>query len=69
MPTSATALWLLGRRGRRPDGRIYLVSLPILGDQWGTDAVVAFGLWVTVLVAAVCYFITGIATPKSRAIS
>ena len=48
---------------------IYLVSLPILGDQWGTDAVVAFGLWATVLIAAVCYFITGIATPKSRAIS
>lgn len=46
---------------------IYLVSLPILGDQWGTDAVVAFAIWVTVLIAAVCYFITGIATPKSRA--
>jgi hypothetical protein len=48
---------------------IYLVSLPILGDQWGTDAVVAFGLWVGVLIAAVCYFIAGISTPKSRAIS
>ena len=48
---------------------IYLVSLPILGDQWGTDAVVAFGLWVGVLIAAVCYLIAGISTPKSRAIS
>ena len=48
---------------------IYLVSLPILGDHWGTDAVVAFGLWVGVLIAAVCYFIAGISTPKSRAIS
>lgn len=48
---------------------IYLVSLPILGDQWGTDAVVAFGIWVAVLIAAVCYFITGIATPKSRVVS
>jgi hypothetical protein len=46
---------------------IYLVSLPILGDQWGTDAVVAFGLWVGVLIAAVCYVIAGISTPKSRA--
>ena len=48
---------------------IYLVSLPILGDQWGTDAVVAFGIWAAVLIAAVCYFIIGIATPKSRAVS
>jgi hypothetical protein len=48
---------------------IYLVSLPILGNQWGTDAVVAFGLWVGVLIAAVCYGIAGISTPKSRAIS
>ena len=48
---------------------IYLVSLPILGNQWGTDAVVAFGLWVGVLIAAVCYAIAGIGTPKSRAIS
>ena len=48
---------------------IYLVSLPILGNQWGTDAVVAFGLWVGVLIAAVCYAIAGISTPKSRAIS
>jgi len=48
---------------------IYLVSLPILGDQWGTDAVVAFGLWVGVLIAAVCYVVAGISTPKSRAIS
>lgn len=47
---------------------IFLVSLPILGNQWGTDAVVAFGLWVGVLIAAVCYFIAGISTPKSRAI-
>ena len=48
---------------------IFLVSLPILGNQWGTDAVVAFGLWVGVLIAAVCYAIAGISTPKSRAIS
>jgi hypothetical protein len=48
---------------------IYLVSLPILGNDWGTDAVVAFGLWVGVLIAAVCYAIAGISTPKSRAIS
>ena len=48
---------------------IYLVSLPILGDQWGTDAVVAFGLWVGVLIAAVCYVIAGISTPRSRPIS
>ena len=48
---------------------IYLVSLPILGNQWGTDAVVAFGLWVGVLIAAVCYFIVGISTPKSSAVS
>ena len=48
---------------------IYLVSLPILGTEWGTDAVVAFGVWVGVLIAAVCYAIAGISTPKSRAIS
>lgn len=48
---------------------IYLVSLPILGNHWGTDAAVAFGLWVGVLIAAVCYAIAGISTPKSRAIS
>jgi hypothetical protein len=48
---------------------IFLISLPILGNQWGTDAVVAFGLWVGVLIAAVCYLIAGISTPKSRAIS
>lgn len=47
---------------------IYLVSLPILGDDWGTDAVVAFGLWVGVLIAAVCYVIAGISTPKARAV-
>ncbi len=48
---------------------IYLGSLPILGDHWGTDATMAFGLWVAVLIAAVGYFIAGISTPKSRAIS
>ena len=48
---------------------IYLVSLPILGDEWGTDAIVAFGLWTAVLIAAVSYFVAGITTPKSRAIS
>jgi hypothetical protein len=46
---------------------IYLVSLPILGDDWGTDAVVAFSVWFAVLIAAVCYFIAGISTPKSLA--
>ncbi len=46
---------------------IYLVSLPILGDHWGTDATVAFALWVAVLITAVCYFIAGISTPKSLA--
>jgi hypothetical protein len=48
---------------------IYLVSLPILGDEWGTDAVVAFGLWTAVLIAAVSYFVSGITTPKSRVTS
>jgi hypothetical protein len=48
---------------------IYLVSLPILGDEWGTDATVAFGLWTAVLIAAVSYFVAGITTPKSRVIS
>ena len=47
---------------------IYLVSLPILGDDWGTDAVVGIGLWVGVLIAAVCYVIAGISTPKARAV-
>lgn len=47
---------------------VYLVSLPILGDDWGTDAVVAFGLWVAVLVAAACYFIAGINTPRQPSI-
>lgn len=45
---------------------IYLVSLPILGDEWGTDAIVAFGIWTAVLIAAVSYFVSGITTPKSR---
>ena len=48
---------------------IYLVSLPILGDEWGTDAIVAFGLWTAVLIAAVSYFVSGITTPKSPVIS
>ena len=48
---------------------IFLVSLPILGDEWGTDATVAFGLWTAVLIAAVSYFVAGITTPKSRVIS
>lgn len=48
---------------------IYLVSLPILGDDWGTDATVAFALWTAVLIAAVSYFVAGITTPKSRVIS
>ena len=46
---------------------IYLVSLPLLGDDWGTDAVVAFSVWFAVLIAAACYFIAGISTPKSPA--
>ncbi len=46
---------------------IYLGSLHILGDSWGTDAVVAFGVWFTVLIAAVSFGITGITTPKSPA--
>lgn len=48
---------------------IYLVSLPILGDEWGTDAIVAFGLWTAVLIAAISYFVSGITTPRSRVIS
>ena len=48
---------------------IYLVSLPILGDEWGADAIVAFGLWTAVLIAAVSYFVSGITTPKSPVIS
>jgi len=48
---------------------IFLVSLPILGDEWGTDAIVAFGLWTAVLIAAVSYFVSGITTPKSPVIS
>jgi hypothetical protein len=46
---------------------IYLVGLPLLGDDWGTDAVVAFSVWFAVLIAAACYFIAGISTPKSPA--
>ena len=46
---------------------IYLVSLPILGDEWGTDALVAFSVWFAVLIAAACYFVAGISTPKSPA--
>jgi hypothetical protein len=45
---------------------IYLVSLPILGDDWGTDAVVAFGVWILVMIGAVVYLIAGLATPKSH---
>jgi hypothetical protein len=45
---------------------IYLVSLPILGDEWGTDATVAFGVWFLVLIGAVVYLIAGLATPKSH---
>ena len=33
------------------------------------DAIVAFSLWFVVLIAAVCYFVAGITTPKSRVIS
>jgi len=45
---------------------IYLVSLPILGDDWGTDATVAFGVWFLVLIGAVVYLIAGLTTPKSH---
>ena len=45
---------------------IYLVRLPLLGNHWGTDAVVAFGIWVGVLIAAVGYVIAGLSTPRSR---
>ena len=45
---------------------VYLVSLPILGDDWGTDAQVAFGVWFLVLIGAVVYLIAGLATPKSH---
>ena len=48
---------------------IYLVSLPILGDEWGTDAIVAFSVWFAVLIAAAGYFVAGISTPKSPAAS
>lgn len=48
---------------------IYLVSLPILGDHWGTDALVAFSLWTVVLIVAVAYAIAGFTTPKSRPIA
>ena len=44
---------------------IYLISLPILGDEWGTDAVVAFGLWTAVLIVAVYFLITGLLTPQA----
>jgi hypothetical protein len=46
---------------------IYLVSLPILGDEWGADAVVAFGLWTAVLIVAVFYLVTGLLTPQAPA--
>lgn len=44
---------------------IYLVSLPILGENWGLDAIIAFSLWFIVLIVAVCYLIAGINTPRS----
>jgi hypothetical protein len=44
---------------------IYLVSLPILGESWGLDAIIAFSLWFIVLIVAVCYFIAGVSTPRS----
>lgn len=37
--------------------------------QLGRRRQVAFGLWAAVLIAAVAYFIAGITTPKSHAIS
>ncbi len=43
---------------------VYLVSLPILGDDWGADATVAFGLWFGVLITAVYFFIAGFNTPR-----
>lgn len=47
---------------------VYLVSLPILGDDWGADATVAFGLWFGVLITAVYFFIAGFNTPRRPAI-
>jgi hypothetical protein len=44
---------------------MYLVSLPILGESWGLDAIIAFSLWFIVLIVGVCYFIAGISTPRS----
>ena len=44
---------------------IYLISLPILGESWGLDAIIAFSLWFIVLIVAVCYLIAGISTPRS----
>lgn len=44
---------------------IYLAAPAILGDSWGADAVALFGLWVVLLIAAVVYFIAGIATPRT----
>lgn len=46
---------------------MYVVIPYLLGDHWGTDAVVAFSLWFAVLIASICYFIAGITTPKSVA--
>ena len=43
---------------------VYLVSLPILGDDWGGDAIVAFGLWFAVLITAAYFFIAGFNTPR-----
>ena len=43
---------------------VYLVSLPILGDDWGADAIVAFGLWFALLITAVYFFIAGFNTPR-----
>ncbi len=48
---------------------VYLVSLPILGDDWGADATVAFGLWFAVLITAVYFFIAGFNTPRRPAIA
>lgn len=47
---------------------VYLVSLPILGDDWGADATVAFGLWFAVLITAVYFFIAGFNTPRRQPI-
>jgi hypothetical protein len=46
---------------------IWFAGPLILGDHWGIDAIALFGLWFVLFVAAVVYFIAGIATPRTPA--